>query len=232
MRGKKESIIDALIAASIDDPLGARRWGQNKEPNHPDGWGFVTFNNKNIMEYRSPLPIWKDDRGVSLLKENIGDLTLIHVRKTSIKGTEEYTENVQPMAVINTLWIGYNGTVEPDLLDAPEPIKKLMNKGRLADTAAIAWAALEVYSEDPLKMAMSLKGWLEDNVPEGSGAVVFFVDAQGNGGYAWECKCEGAEYEYYKIYIYEHEGVRAVASSTVALKHGGQWKEASEYGVI
>ena len=225
-------MLDALMAAAIDDPLGAKRWGPHKEPNHPDGWGFVTFTNDRIIEYRSPLPIWKDDEGFSTLKETLGELTLAHVRKTSIKGTEKHAQNIQPMSLVNTVWIGYNGTVEPNLLDAPEPIKRLMNKGILADTAAMAWTVLEVYSEDPLNTAMNIKGWLEDNVPEGSGAVVFFVDSYGNAGYAWECKCEGAEYEYYKIYLYEEENVKAVASSTVAVKHGGKWREAPKYGVI
>jgi hypothetical protein len=157
---------------------------------------------------------------------------MVHVRKTSIKGTEAYTQNVQPANVLNVVWVGYNGTIDPNNLEAPDPLKRLMDKRVLADTAAVAWAVFELYSEEALTTAMSLKGWLEENVPEGSGASVFFVDAQGNAGYAWECKCEDPELSYYKIYIYEDGETKAVASSTVALKHGSNWKEAPEYGVL
>ncbi|UXD21948.1 hypothetical protein IPA_00075 [Ignicoccus pacificus DSM 13166] len=232
MRSPKESLFNALIAAAVDDPLGAKRWGNKREPNHPDGWGFVSIADDSIVEYRSPLPIWKDEKGLGFYKNNMGMISLVHVRKTSIKGTEKYTQNIQPVNMANVVWIGYNGTISPENLDAPDPLKKMMKKGVLADTAAVAWAVLESYSEEPLTTAMSLKGWLEENVPEGSGAAVFFLDSQGNAGYAWECKCEDPELSYYKIYLYEEGDTKAVASSTVALKHGGNWKEAPEYGVL
>ncbi len=232
MKGFKESLVDALVAAAIDDPLGAKRWGNKAEPNHPDGWGFIGLKDTQILEYRSPKPIWKDEDGLKLIKEQMPSVSLLHVRKTSIKGTEKFVQNVQPVNVINVLWVGYNGTVDPKTLEAPTPIKRLMDSGVLADTAAVSWAVLESYTDDPLKTAMNLKGWLEHNVPEGSGAVVFFLDSYGNAGYAWECKCDDPELSYYKIYLYEDEGVKAVASSTVALKHGGNWREAPEYDAL
>ncbi len=232
MRGFSEDLVNALVEAAKDDPYGAKRW-KNKEPNHPDGWGFVAVEESRVLERRSVKPIWEDEEGLELLKKKFGLVNLVHVRKTSISGTEAHPQNVQPMGVANVIWIGYNGTIDPSTLDAPKPLKDLMNKGTLADTAAVAWAVLESYSDDPLVTAMRVKGWLEEALPEGAGAAVFFVDAYGNAGYAWECKaCKKEELDYYKIYIYESGGVKAVASSTVALKHGGSWEEAPEYGIL
>ncbi|ALU12833.1 hypothetical protein EYM_07925 [Ignicoccus islandicus DSM 13165] len=234
-RNPTQDLINAMISAALHDPLGAKRWGSKKEPNHPDGWGFIVITNKNrYIEYRSPKPIWTDEPGIDLLNRYYSESTLlIHARKTSIEGTEEFTQNIQPVGISNVVWIGYNGTIDPKMLDAPDPLLRLMKKNVLADTAAVAWAVLEAYNEKPLVTAMNIKGWLEDNVPEGSGAVVFFVDAFGNAGYAWECKCDEPELSYYKSYIYERDSTKAVASSTVALKHGDPaWKEAPEYGVL
>ncbi len=234
-RNPTQDLINAMISAALHDPLGAKRGGKMKEPTHPDGWGFlIVREKKEHMEYRSPKPIWSDELGLGLLNKYYESSTLlIHARRASIEGTEKFIQNIQPVNVSNVIWIGYNGTIDPRKLDAPEPIARLMKKGVLADTAAVAWAVLEAYSEKPLVTAMNVKGWLEDNVPEGSGAVVFFVDAYGNAGYAWECKCDEPELSYYKSYIYEKGSTRVVASSTVALKHGDTaWKEAPEYGII
>ena len=232
MKGFSEDLLNALVEGAKDDPYGAKRW-KNKEPNHPDGWGFVGVEAEKVTVRRSLKPIWEDEEGLEFVKKNFGYVNLIHVRKTSIKGTEKHPQNVQPVGLLNVLWVGYNGTMEPSGLEAPEPVKRMMNSGTLADTAAVAWAVLESYHEDPLVTAMRVKGWLEEALPEGSGAAVFFVDAYGNAGYAWECKaCKKEELDYYKIYLYEAGGIKAVASSTVALKHGGKWEEAPKYGSL
>jgi len=233
MKGFSEDLVKALVEAARDDPYGARRW-KGKEPNHPDGWGFVGVEEGRFVEYRSTRAVWEDERGLEFLNNNFGTLNLLHVRKTSIKGTEAHPQNVQPVGVLNVLWIGYNGTIDPSTLEAPYPIRRMMSSGTLADTAAVAWAVMENYSEDPLLTAMRVKGWLEEVLPEGSGAAVFFVDVYGNAGYAWECKeCKKEELDYYKIYFYEVGSVKAVASSTVALKHGEKnWREAPKYGSL
>ncbi len=222
-------LIDALVEAAKDDPLGAKRFRNRAEPNHPDGWGYVTLVEGSVREYKSPKPIWEDYE-VNNLKEIISGPTLVHVRKTSIKGTKEYLQNVQPVNVNNVVWVGYNGTIDPKALEAPRPIKKLMEKGLLADTAAVAWAVIERYSLEPLETAKAVYEWLEGVVPEDGGAAVFFMDPFGRGGYAWISKAGDPELSYYRLY--KLKGKRAVASSTVALKHGGEWEEAPNFGAL
>jgi len=223
-------LVDALVEAAKDDPLGAKRWKGREEPNHPDGWGYATLVEGSVREYRSKRAIWEDLEEVSYLKKVMRGPTLVHVRKTSISGTKEFLQNVQPVNVSNVVWVGYNGTIDPKSLEAPRPLKDLMERGLLADTAAVAWAVLENYSEDPYETAKGVYEWLKEAVPEDGGAAITFLDPLGKGGFAWLSKAGDPELSYYRLYILK--GKKAVASSTVALKHGGEWVEAPNFGSL
>ncbi len=215
--GKKE-YIRALVEASRRDPILYKRKGVWS---HDDGWGF--FDLSRLLHSRSPKPIFEDD--LDLLFSSRGPL-LIHSRKASMN-VERY-ENLQPVNVLNTLWITYNGDVDPFTFKPENYVKIMIEKGIYADTMAVAWKAYTLYVEYGMEGAVrELYKFLKDSLPENKGAAVLLLSSTGEMGYAWHCNnCDEKNEEYYMLV----KGEDWVGSST--LKFHLKSEKAPNFGTL
>ncbi len=218
MRNAKREYIDALVKSSERDPILFKRKGVWS---HDDGWGF--FDLGRLIHYRSPKPIFQDN--LELLMMSKGPL-LIHSRKASMN--KDKFENLQPVNVLNTLWVTYNGDVDPYAFKPEGHVKKLIEAGRYADTMAVAWKAYTLYVDYGMKEAVKLLyEFLQNSLPENKGASILLLSSEGELGFAWHCnKCEEKNEKYYMLV----KGEDWVGSST--LSYHLKSEKAPNYGLL
>jgi len=109
-------LVEALIRASENDPYKARRGRGNQ---HRDGWGYVLITKDKIEYYKSPKPIFKDERSSQLMTNLKGfGVLLLHSRAASQGGVNLF--NTQPFAYGSPhgyqLFFMHNGDLIKDLL--------------------------------------------------------------------------------------------------------------------
>ncbi|CUX76993.1 class II glutamine amidotransferase [Thermococcus chitonophagus] len=109
-------LVEALIKASENDPYKAARGRGNQ---HRDGWGYVLITKEKIEYYRSPKPIFEDEKATQLMDKLRGfGVLLLHSRAASQGGVNLF--NTQPFAYGSPhgyqLFFMHNGDLIKDLL--------------------------------------------------------------------------------------------------------------------
>ncbi len=113
--------IDSLRAAAEHDPFLAQYTGGRKTC-HPDGWGYVIVSSNYIVEYKTLVPIYMDNKGYNWLNNHLQRIVemnevfafMVHARLAS-PGYRRILVDTHPFHFYTVdnydSWLAMNGTL-------------------------------------------------------------------------------------------------------------------------
>lgn len=236
-------VIEAFIKSSECDPYLASLTSKGDCGSHDDGWGYVLMgwdsevSDAYIASYKTSRPVFKDVAGVNsmlnLLKEGLNYVLILHSRKASIGSKNVF--NAHPFYFSGKgfdYWLVHNGTaLKEELTDA----LNVTMREDLLDVSDTYLLGAYIYTQ--------MNGLNPENVVNAYRKAVKFTKTALNTAalafntskviavvtsYLSKAKLGNVkEVNYYRLYEYEGNGVRAVVSSTLALhlRNKGQVNE-------
>ncbi|WP_297497756.1 class II glutamine amidotransferase [Thermococcus sp.] len=108
-------LAEALRKSAEYDPYRERKSGKTS---HADGWGYVILREDGIAHYRSPRPIFEDERGFSGLLDNLrGEAVLMAHARAASQGAKSLF-NAQPLSFSSrkgfSFWFSHNGDLDKE----------------------------------------------------------------------------------------------------------------------